>query len=673
MLECALTLVGVQPQTNIEDPFVGFSGLLPLMELSTNEQGEQILSTAQNKRHWFNAQSFPKIKKTGTKRIFCMGGSTTYGHPYWDSTSFAGWLREFLPVVDSSHKWEVINAGGISYASYRVAALMEELTQYEPDIFLVYSVHNEFLERRTYQNLFDKSTLSLHSQAMLAHTRTWALTDRILKRVRNLATAPASTDSTKSNVDVLQGEVDEILNHTIGPVDYHRDDDWRAKVLQHYESNLQRMVSIARRAGAKIVFITPAANEKNCSPFKSEHDPNSTPSEHERLLSLIRQSEGDEITTDATKTLQFLDEAIEIDPHYAKTHYRLGQAYLSMDRYSDAQLAFSRALNEDVCPLRAVCEIRQAIERVVRDSHVPMVDFEQKLRKLCKIENGHTILGDEYFLDHVHPTVDVNRQLALWIIEELQANGLVRGKRLIDMVLLDEFSKVEEKVLGQIDKEAQSFALRNLAKVLHWAGKFEEAAPRAIDVLKLIPNDPESRFLLASCLSNTGQKEEAIAEYDKLFANGGDYPRAYHPFGELLAEIGNLEQAKAYLLMAVLHNQKNAGAFYSLGLVHLRLKEFQFSVESLGESNRIYPDNAQTLFFLAQAKAGLGNHAEAISLFEKVLSKGARAANLHYQYGLSLMEDNQQAKAIQQFEAALEIAPDWEEVQNQLEMVRKVK
>ena len=671
-LECALNLVGVQPTTNNEDPFVGFSGLLPLMELSTNEQGEQILSTAQNKRHWFNAQSFPKIKKPGTKRIFCMGGSTTYGHPYWDSTSFAGWLREFLPVVDSSHKWEVINAGGISYASYRVAALMDELAQYEPDIFVVYSVHNEFLERRTYQNLFDKSTLSLNSQAMLARTRTWALTDRILKRGRKLATAPP-TDSTKSNVDALQGEVDEILNYTIGPVDYHRDAEWRAQVLQHYESNLQRMVSIARRAGAKIVFITPTANEKNCSPFKSEHDQNVTPSEHERLMALIRQSEGDEITTDATKTLQFLDEAIAIDPHYAETHYRLGQAYLSLDRYSDAQLAFSCALNEDVCPLRAVSEIRQAIERVVRDSHGPMVDFEQKLRKLSEMENGHPILGDEYFLDHVHPTIDVNRQLALWIIEELQANGLVRGKRLIDMVLADEFSKVEEKVLGQIDKEAQGFALRNLAKVLHWAGKFEEAAPRARDVLDIIPNDPESRFILASCLNNTGQKEEAIDEYDRLFANGGDYPRAYHPFGDLLAEIGNLEQAKAYLLMAVLHNQKNAGAYYSLGLVHLRLKEFQFSVESLEESNRLYPDNAQTLFFLAQAKAGLGNHVEAISLYESILLKGARAANIHYQYGLSLLADKQQAKAIQQFEAALELAPDWAEAQEQLEMVRRVK
>ena len=673
VLECVLTLVGVAPQTNTEDPFVGFSGLLPLMELSTNEQGEQILATAQNKRHWFNAQSFPKSKSKGTKRVFCMGGSTTYGHPYLDSTSFPGWMREFLPVVDSSHKWEVINAGGISYASYRVATLMEELAQYEPDLFVVYSVHNEFLERRTYQNMFETSTLNLNSRTMLARTRTWALTDNMIKRVRSMATtaAPAPSDSTKSKVEVLQGEVDEILNHTVGPVDYHRDGDWRAKVLHHYEANLRRMVAIARRAGAKIVFITPAANEKNCSPFKSEHDRNLAPTDQERRLAQVQQAESDAVSQNAMKLQLVLEALTKKDPNYADYHYRLGQTYFATDRYADAQLAFSRALNEDVCPLRAVDEIKRAIQRVARELQIPIVDFEQKLRQLCDIEYGHSILGEEYFLDHVHPTIDVNRRLAIWIIEELQASAIIQGKRVINMVLADDFSAVEEKVLGQIDQEAQAIALRNLAKVLHWAGKFEEAVPRARDVLEILPKDLESRFILARCLGNLGRSEEALEEYDQLFADGVDYPRAYFPFGQLLAETGNLEPAKAYLLMAVLYDPKSAGAYYALGLVHLRLKEFQFAVESFEESNRLYSEDAQTLFYLAQAQAGLGNHREAMALYEKVLSKGARAANIHFQYGLSLLEANQQAKAILEFEKAIEIAPDWKEPQEQLELVSK--
>ena len=669
VLEGLLTLVGVQPATHTDDPFVGFSGLLPLFETNTDENGVQFVSTAQNKLHWFNAQSFPRIKKPNTKRIFCMGGSTTYGHPYSDSTSFSGWLREILPVVDSSHHWEVINAGGISYASYRVAALMEELTKYEPDIFVVYSVHNEFLERRTYQNMFEKSKLNLYSDALLEQTRTWALTDRILKHSRNSPTRKVQEDPSSPKIDQLREEVDEILNHTIGPVDYHRDEVWRAQVLRHYESNLKRMVAIAKKAGAKIVFVTPAANEKNCSPFKSEHERGLTDSQYLQLKEWSNQAHAASNVGDVEATLGFLERALQMDPHYADYHYRVGHCYLAQKDYSEALKSFSRAINDDVCPLRAVDEIGHAIQSVVHESGVPKVDFEKKLRRLCELEFGHTILGEEFFLDHVHPTIDVNRRLALWIIEELQAEGIIQGKGIHDRTLADRLKAVETRVLAGIDKRTQAFALRNLAKVLHWAGKFDEAAPRARDVLELLPADPESHFILADCFRNTGLKDAALSEYEKLFANG-DFPRAYQPYGELLAEAGQLDQAKAYLLLAILNYPKKAGAYYFLGLVHLRLKEFDLAAESLEESNRLYPDDAETLFNLALAYAGLENHTKANLLFEKVLSKGVRVADVHYQYGLSLKNADQLSDAARQFESAIQIAPEWDSPRLQLEMIR---
>ncbi|MCP4400602.1 MAG: SGNH/GDSL hydrolase family protein, partial [bacterium] len=153
LIELILLAVGVVPLYQRTDPYIGFSGYAPLFLKHTPSNGEPIFETAQNKIRWFNQQSFPVRKAEGTIRIFCLGGSTTYGRPYDDRTSFCGWLRLFLPAVDPGHRYEVINAGGISYASYRVARLMEELADYEPDLFIVYSGHNEFLEKRTYDKL----------------------------------------------------------------------------------------------------------------------------------------------------------------------------------------------------------------------------------------------------------------------------------------------------------------------------------------------------------------------------------------------------------------------------------------------------------------------------------------------------------------------------------------
>ena len=50
----------------------------------------------------------------------------------------------------------------------------------------------------------------------------------------------------------LPGEVDEILNHTVGPTSYHRDDAVRRRIVEHFELNLARMVHLARSCGARV-------------------------------------------------------------------------------------------------------------------------------------------------------------------------------------------------------------------------------------------------------------------------------------------------------------------------------------------------------------------------------------------------------------------------------------
>lgn len=155
LLELGLMLGGVKPALYETDPYVGFSAYVPLFVEEKLPDGTIQYVTNDNKIRLFNRQTFLKEKPSGCYRIFSMGGSTTYGRPYDDRTSFSGWLREYLKVAATEHPWEVINAGGVSYASYRVALLMEELIQYEPDLFIIYTGHNEFLEERTYGKIKD--------------------------------------------------------------------------------------------------------------------------------------------------------------------------------------------------------------------------------------------------------------------------------------------------------------------------------------------------------------------------------------------------------------------------------------------------------------------------------------------------------------------------------------
>lgn len=169
-------------------------------------------------------------------------------------------------------------------------------------------------------------------------------------------------------------------------------------------------------------------------------------------------------------------------------------------------------------------------------------------------------VGNELFLDHVHPNIEVHRELAVWIIEALQQANIVTGRNLRDPEQKPMVQAVIRRVEGAIDQQQHGVALRNLAKLLHWSGKFAEAAPRASDALELLPRDAESRFVLADCLKNIGDPEGAVRQYELLFEDSPNYVRGWLPYGELLVqqELWQRAGVSPQLLLAVLREPENA-------------------------------------------------------------------------------------------------------------------
>ncbi|HYV31132.1 MAG TPA: SGNH/GDSL hydrolase family protein, partial [Candidatus Binatia bacterium] len=214
LAELVLALVGVTPVLYERDPYVGFSSRVPLFVRDSASQDPNTLVTARNKQRAFNLQRFSARKPKNTCRIFCLGGSTAYGHPYGDSTSFCGWLRTMLPRADPSREWELINCGGISYASYREALLMEELIAYEPDLFIILSGHNEFLEQRTYGPIIALPAALRGAGALLSKTRLYAAAKSAWSKLGSTDSAPSSP------ANILTADVEAILDRTIGPQSY---------------------------------------------------------------------------------------------------------------------------------------------------------------------------------------------------------------------------------------------------------------------------------------------------------------------------------------------------------------------------------------------------------------------------------------------------------------------
>ena len=150
LLELVLILFNIAEPTRYDDPFVGFSSIHPLFVL--NEETNQY-ETAASRKYFFGMQHFSKVKKQGAYRVFCLGGSTVRGRPHETDTSFPKWLEIELAGQSASETVEVVNAGGVSYASFRLRPVLSEVLNYEPDLIVLATGHNEFLEDRTYHEL----------------------------------------------------------------------------------------------------------------------------------------------------------------------------------------------------------------------------------------------------------------------------------------------------------------------------------------------------------------------------------------------------------------------------------------------------------------------------------------------------------------------------------------
>ena len=653
-VEFLLFLLGVSTITSKSDPSAGFSRQIPLLASSTNETGEVVLTTASNKESWFNVQSFLKEKPANTKRVFCVGGSTTFGRPFADSTSYVRWLRELLPEVDPANQWEVINAGGVSYASYRVAAVMRELAQYEPDLFIVYSAQNEFLERRTYARMFENQSWMNDLSAALQSTRTGSTVQRLTQALQRSNSSPEDGETktlSKSSAPYPE-EVDEMLNHSVGPLHYHRNAEWRKEVIFEYQYNLEDMISIARNAGAEIVFVSPVSNLRGTSPFKSLFDEGTD----EKSLTEVLQTARTHLRSGQLDEAHSLArEVTEASPKSADAQYLLGQILFARAEWNEAEEAFARALEEDICPLRAIKPLRDALRSVCERADVTLVEAEDLLRRTSIDQKGHACLGDDYFLDHVHPTLEVHRLLGKWIVDELLANSLIAGQAPSQASM----DAIQDKVSASIDDLETSIAFRNLAKVNHWAGKFAEAIVAARRSLFIAPDDLESRFLLADSLNNLEQYEEARSEYQILF-DIEDYARAHLPYGELLLNSGLVEQAEPYLIAALLTDNEEhmARAYYDLGLLYSATGQYELGVSTLENVIEAYPDDSATIVLMAFCLRNAERPADAAELLDKFLQQEPNHARGNFEAAEAHLALGNLQKAQNHIKVAVAAEPD---------------
>lgn len=682
--ELTLALAGVKPTAAMRDPYVGFQSSLPLFEKAEDPNGKLVYRTAANKLTLFNEQSFAVMKEPGTYRIFCVGGSTTYGRPYRDNTSFVGWLRLFLGASDPTTDWEVMNCGGVSYASYRVAALMEELIRYEPDLFIIYTGHNEFLERRTYSDIIDEHPAVTRLNVLMHQSRTVSLMRAVIDQLREDPREAAKKQF------LLSGEVRTLLATSAGLDLYYRDAALRSRILEHYQFNVGRMIALARSVGSDVVFVQPAANIKDFSPFKSQHrdglkEPELSAWQRAFDRGVKAAKSGDHATAHRA-----FEDALRLDDRYAQLYFENGRVLLSLGDYAGAGRAFARAISEDVCPLRMLPEMKRILARVATENRTVLIDFADALAGRSRTEFGHDLPGEAYFLDHVHPTIAVHRLLGRLLLDHLIERGTVKPAVDWNDARAEALAAQVER---NIDAREHAQARTVLARVLRWAGKVEESDRLVDEVASVLTQSAEVCVLLAQKLQREGKIDQAIEQYLKAIRLEPGLREAYTNLGSLYSKEGRLDDAirlfRRGLLLDPGHalgHQKLATALSKQGRLAAAIDEFrralaieparltshvnlgailikQGNVEAalahFHKAVQINPRSVRAHSLQAGALVRLDRMSDALDHYNIALGISPNDAEVHYNFGVALLARGQMNAAAQYFERATLAKPDF--------------
>lgn len=307
-------------------------------------------------------EPFPEIKPAGSYRVFVIGESTALGYPYLRNGSFHRWLQYRLQLTFPEKKIEIINLALTAVNSFTIRDFADELSPYAPDAVLIYVGHNEY-----YGALGVSSTNSLGNSPTLVNM---LITLRRLHLVQWLTSLVAPQTRAEDKNTTLMQRMSDKSSVAYGSEQYRAG-------LQQYNINMRAAIASLQQAGIPVFWSTVVCNDKDLKPFIGD---------------------GPEPS--------------------ANTAYAQGARWYAEGDMKNAKNAFLRARLLDRLRFRAPDSINTIIRSISSASpNVTLVDTEKALEAL--VPGG--ILGEEFFLEHVHPNLRGYALLADGFYEALRS------------------------------------------------------------------------------------------------------------------------------------------------------------------------------------------------------------------------------------------------------------
>jgi tetratricopeptide (TPR) repeat protein len=311
--------------------------------------------------------------------------------------------------------------------------------------------------------------------------------------------------------------------------------------------------------------------------------------------------------------------------------------------------------------------MQRIVEEVASRNKIPLVDFTALLKAAYSRQYNNTILGKEYFVDHVHTHYEGYRLLALGLFDQLVKEGIVKPDDSWDKERINQLSR---QVISTLDVNVQAEALRTLGRTLNWAGKLEEAQNALLKALEMQGPHPSTFDFLVMVLRRQEKYDEAI---DYLRQMSAYYPQSAGPrlkLGELLALQDKTDEAIRHLEEGLQLNPNDEVAQTILGMQLAKKGDHEAALLHLNAALNINPRHEAAHFLSARLLTLQQRDDEAEPHLREVLRLNPGQDVAHHDLGALLRKQGKIKEAIQHLSEALRLKPENAGYKNDLQAAR---
>lgn len=196
--------------------------------------------------------------------------------------------------------------------------------------------------------------------------------------------------------------------------------------------------------------------------------------------------------------------------------------------------------------------------------------------------------------------------------------------------------------------------------------EYERAIEHFRVALEQCPDEATYHYNLGNAFLGEGDEKAAEVSYERAIERDVDYAKAYNQLGTIQLRRGQLAQATALFWQAMAADEYLRDAYVNLGSLFISVNRPDEAITVYESGLRLFPDDEVILANAGIALAATRRYEDAERVLLRAIDRNPHYGKAYFRLGALYTAQRRDEAAVQMYEGALALRPDWVEAKRGL-------